>query len=169
MWINDIFENVWCNRTLSEIFDKMQNKEEEKPFPWNDCILKISFFLQFLAFVLCGIAFFSPFWYIELNTDIRAGLWGRCDRLLECIWFAERSFQQSLPGEFGYTCNYHIGPHRAVGRPTTKHRKGPQGTVKSHKWLPWSGNRKGSHVSISVLNIILWYYWKVFVFYLLHT
>lgn len=76
----------------------MQNKEEDKPFPWNECILKLSFLLQFFAFILCGIGFFSPFWYIELNTDIRAGLWGRCDRLLECIWFVERSFQQSLPG-----------------------------------------------------------------------
>jgi len=43
-----------------------------------------------------------------------------------------------------------------VGWGTTKHRKGPtegrQGTVKSHKWLLWSGDRKGPHVSISVLG-----------------
>jgi len=77
----------------------MQGKEEVRPFPWNDCIFKLGFLLQFVAFVLSGIAFFSPFWYIELNSEIREGLWGRCDRLYECIWFHERSFEQSLPGE----------------------------------------------------------------------
>jgi len=77
----------------------MQGKEEVQPFPWNDCIMKLSFLLQFFSFVLSGVAFFSPFWYIELNTDIRAGLWGRCDAELECIWFHERDFEQSLPGQ----------------------------------------------------------------------
>jgi len=77
----------------------MQNQEEKQPFEWNACFLKLAFLLQFIAFVLSGVAFFSPFWYIELNTDIRAGLWGRCDEELECIWFMERSFQKSLPGE----------------------------------------------------------------------
>jgi len=79
----------------------MQNKEENhQSFRWNDCLIKLSFFLQFLSFVLSGIAFFAPFWYIELNSEIREGLWGRCDKLLECIWFHERSFEQSLPGEY---------------------------------------------------------------------
>jgi len=81
----------------------MQKKEVEQPFAWNDCILKLSFLLQFISFVLSGVAFFSPFWYIELNTDIRAGLWGRCDKLLECIWFHERTYEQSLPGELIFT------------------------------------------------------------------
>ena len=77
----------------------MQSKDEEnKPFPWNDCILKLCFLLQFMAFVLCGIAFFSPFWYIDLNREIRAGLWGRCDRDYECIWFFERGYERFLPG-----------------------------------------------------------------------
>ena len=79
----------------------MQSKDEEnKPFPWNDCILKLCFLLQFMAFVLCGIAFFSPFWYIDLNREIRAGLWGRCDRDYECIWFFERGYERFLPGGF---------------------------------------------------------------------
>jgi len=79
----------------------MQNKEENhQSFRWNDCLIKLSFFLQFLSFVLSGIAFFAPFWYIELNSEIREGLWGRCDKLLECIWFHERSFEKSLPGEY---------------------------------------------------------------------
>ena len=75
-----------------------RNDEEDKPFPWNDCIVKLCFLIQFIAFLLSGISFFAPFWYIELNTEIRTGLWGRCDALLECIWFHERNFQQSLPG-----------------------------------------------------------------------
>ena len=79
----------------------MQSKDEKKqPFPWNDCILKLCFLLQFVAFVLSGIAFFSPFWYVDLNREIRAGLWGRCDRDLECIWFFERSYAESLPGAY---------------------------------------------------------------------
>jgi len=85
----------------------MQNKEESQPFRWNACILRLSFLLQFCAFVLCGIAFFSPFWYIQLNTDIRAGLWGRCDKYLECIWFLERNYQKFLPGAFVRSyCSY---------------------------------------------------------------
>jgi len=82
----------------------MHSKDEQnQSFPWNDCILKLCFFLQFIAFVLSGVAFFSPFWYIDLNREIRAGLWGRCDRDLECIWFFERNYQDMLPGGFAAT------------------------------------------------------------------
>jgi hypothetical protein len=64
-------------------------------------LLGIAFLIQFLAFVLSFIAFFSPFWMVELNTHYRTGLWGRCNYPdLLCIWFNEQNFayEKSLPG-----------------------------------------------------------------------
>jgi len=78
----------------------MDRPDENKAEARNHLIVRISFFLQLLAFILSFIAFFAPFWYIELNTRIRVGLWGRCDDIeLECIWFLDRNYawERSLP------------------------------------------------------------------------
>jgi len=64
-------------------------------------IVNVAFLLQWLAFLLSFITFFSPFWYIELNTGITIGLWGRCEANIQnCIWFNERDYawEHSLPG-----------------------------------------------------------------------
>jgi hypothetical protein len=63
-------------------------------------LVRVSFLLQLMAFLLSFIAFFSPFWHVELNTGIQIGLWGRCSNIdLECIWFMERdhAWEQFIP------------------------------------------------------------------------
>jgi len=67
--------------------------EEKSPMSLAWMLLGISFTIQFLAFLLSAIAFFSPFWYIELNTLYRIGLWGRCDDPdFQCKWFFENDY-----------------------------------------------------------------------------
>lgn len=56
-------------------------------------LVGVGFLLHFLAFILSAIAFFSPFWMIEVNSGYKTGLWGRCDRKeMDCIWFHERNY-----------------------------------------------------------------------------
>lgn len=79
----------------------MDRPDESKAEARNKFIVRLSFLLQLFAFVVSFISFFSPFWYIELNSRIRVGLWGRCDDIeLECIWFLQRDYawERSLPG-----------------------------------------------------------------------
>jgi len=74
--------------------------EEKSPMSLAWMLLGIAFVIQFLAFLLSCVSFFSPFWYIELNTLYRIGLWGRCDDPdLQCKWFYENDYawEKSIP------------------------------------------------------------------------
>jgi hypothetical protein len=78
----------------------MRREEDSPGMSKANLIVNVSFLLQLLAFLLSFISFFSPFWYIELNTGITIGLWGRCEANIEnCIWFNERDYawERSLP------------------------------------------------------------------------
>jgi hypothetical protein len=71
----------------------MRRPEESPSESTAQLVAKVAFLLQWLAFLMSFITFFSPFWYIELNTDITVGLWGRCEAdINNCIWFNERDY-----------------------------------------------------------------------------
>jgi hypothetical protein len=91
----------------------MRRPEESPGESKSNFIVNVAFLLQLLAFVMSVITFFSPFWYIELNTGITIGLWGRCEAAIaNCIWFNERDYawEHSLaPWHVAAQITYAIG------------------------------------------------------------
>jgi len=70
-----------------------RSTDDKKPMSMAWLFMGIGFAVQFVAFLLSFVAFFAPFWYIELNTGYQTGLWGRCDGTDNvCIWFLERDY-----------------------------------------------------------------------------
>jgi hypothetical protein len=78
----------------------MKNEDDERPQSRAGLWVGIGLLLHLLALLLSTIAFFSPFWMVEVNSLYHTGLWGRCDDSeLNCIWFHERNYawERSLP------------------------------------------------------------------------
>jgi len=92
------------NTTRSTLLNTTAKSQEEKnknPISNAWVLLWVSLGVHFLALCMSAVAFFAPFWRIELNTWYRTGLWGRCDGFdWVCVWFMERNYawERSLTG-----------------------------------------------------------------------
>jgi len=89
------------NTTRSTLNTSGKSQEEKNPISIAWVLLWVSLAIHFFALFLSAVAFFAPFWRVELNTWYRTGLWGRCDGFdWVCVWFMERNYawERSLPG-----------------------------------------------------------------------